>query len=115
MKVRQGEIRQDMQRNVQVRHDDAHAEKLNGRLDRWAGKVGDHHHQPSSKESLSTVPSSRLHVGNMSCVCMYPHLHEEREEGEEDLLISAATPDPRNLGRKFIGKRLIFGITRNAS
>jgi hypothetical protein len=46
---------------------------------------------------------------------MYPHLHEEREEGEEDLLISAATPDPRNLGRKFIGKRLIFGITRNAS
>jgi hypothetical protein len=26
-----------------------------------------------------------------------------------------ATPDPRNLGSKFIGKRLIFGITRNAS
>jgi hypothetical protein len=41
-------------------------------------------------------------------------MKKEKKE-KKDLLISAATPDPRNLGRKFIGKRLIFGITRNAS
>jgi hypothetical protein len=42
----------------------------------------------------------------------------KKEKKEEKKIFSypprqtATTPDPRNLGSKFIGKRLIFGITR---
>jgi hypothetical protein len=50
-----------------------------------------------------------------ACAYIRTCMKKEKKKKKEDLLISAATPDPRNLGRKFIGKRLIFGITRNAS